>query len=324
MASDAGAGGSTALSPDEAFALLGEETRLAILQALGDAEGPLSFSTLFERVDYDTTANFSYHLERLRGHFVRETEEGYALRQAGNRVVEAVLSGAVTRSPVVERTPVERPCQHCRAPTVEVEYVEEEVGVYCTRCRGQYGGDGADEGSLPSERERIGYLHLPPAGIPGRTPAEMLDAAEVWTTLQAQSLHRGVCPRCSAAVHDELTVCAEHDPDDGICPRCDRRFAVHAHSRCTNCPFELGGAAIGHLHAHAEVLSFLFDHGIDPFSPSSPSVLLVADFEEELIATDPLEVRFTFTIEGDELVLSVDEELEVIEAVERPASEANR
>lgn len=310
---------SSALSPDEAFAVLGEETRLGILRELGAADGSLSFSELFDRVDYDTTANFSYHLDKLTGHFVRETGDGYALRQAGTRVVEAILSGAVTDAPVVERSEVDRRCQHCGTAPIEMEYVEEQVGLYCTECAGQYGGgDGPD---LPAERQRIGHLHLPPAGVQDRTPAAVVEAAYVWTVVQAQSLHRGVCPRCSASVSDSVDACEDHDATDGVCDECDRLFAVAIHSECTNCPFELGGSAVGYLHTCSDLLSFLFDHGFDPLSSGFPSTLQVASFEEELLGTDPVEARFTFTIDGDVLALTVDENLTVIEATRESASD---
>jgi DNA-binding transcriptional ArsR family regulator len=317
MTTDAGTGEATGLSPDEAFGVLGEETRLGILRALGDAEAPLSFSELFDRIDYDTTANFSYHLGKLEGHFVERTGDGYALRQAGQRVVEAVLSGAVTDAPVVERTRIDRSCQHCGGSPVEVEYTEEQLGVYCTQCAGQYGGSNGTEGEeLPAERERIGYLYLPPAGTRGRTPAEMVEAAHRWTVLQAQSLHRGVCPRCSASVDHSIDACGNHDPAGDPCERCDRRYAVGIDSRCTNCPFALGGSAVGYLHTSPDLLGFLFDHGFDPLSSAFPSTLEVADFEEELVGTDPFEARFTFAVDGDTLTLRMTEDLTVTAVTE--------
>jgi len=42
--------GTSTLPPDDAFAVLGNETRMEILRALGDADGPLPFSELHDRV----------------------------------------------------------------------------------------------------------------------------------------------------------------------------------------------------------------------------------------------------------------------------------
>jgi len=64
------------VSPDEAFALVADETRLGILRTLNQADRPLAFSTLFERSEYDTRSNFSYHLDKLEGHFLSRTDGG--------------------------------------------------------------------------------------------------------------------------------------------------------------------------------------------------------------------------------------------------------
>lgn len=117
MPSDTGpAETATQLSPEEAFSVLGDETRLAILRTLGDAADPLSFSALFDRVDYDDPSNFNYHLKKLTDHFVHKTADGYVLRQAGRRVVEAVLAETPAAEPRLERTQIDRPCFLCDAP----------------------------------------------------------------------------------------------------------------------------------------------------------------------------------------------------------------
>jgi hypothetical protein len=106
----------SALPPDEGFEVLGNETRMEILRALGEAGGPLQFSELRERVGVRDSGQFNYHLERVVGQFVRKGEDGYALRQAGRRVVEVILSGAVTETPVVEPTRIDHPCHYCGSP----------------------------------------------------------------------------------------------------------------------------------------------------------------------------------------------------------------
>jgi len=78
--------------PAEAFAVLGDETRLDILRTLADADEPLAFSSLRERAGVRDSGRFSYHLRTLCEYFVRETPEGYELGHAGTRVLDA--SGA--------------------------------------------------------------------------------------------------------------------------------------------------------------------------------------------------------------------------------------
>jgi len=65
-------GGPHSLSPDEAFALLANDTRVGILRALwadfesGKRGNALPYSELFGRVEIADSGNFSYHLESDR------------------------------------------------------------------------------------------------------------------------------------------------------------------------------------------------------------------------------------------------------------------
>jgi len=92
------------LSADDAFATLGNETRVQILRELGDAGEPLAFSTLYDRVDVTDSSQYNYHLDRLLGYFVHRVDGEYALARPGERIVEAIRSGAVTGDPELERT----------------------------------------------------------------------------------------------------------------------------------------------------------------------------------------------------------------------------
>jgi hypothetical protein len=77
------------MSPDEAFAILGDETRLNIVRVLwqtgalheyddiDDSASTLSFSELRKRVNVSDNGRFNYHLSKLVPHFVRKTDGGY-------------------------------------------------------------------------------------------------------------------------------------------------------------------------------------------------------------------------------------------------------
>lgn len=73
--------------PTNALTALGNETRVAILQTLAEADDPLPFSELRQRAGVDDPGRFNYHLSMLREYFVREVDGGYALRHAGSRIV---------------------------------------------------------------------------------------------------------------------------------------------------------------------------------------------------------------------------------------------
>lgn len=313
-----GSDGAEGLAPDDAFAVLGDETRLQILQALGQADEPLSFSDLFDRVEYETTANFSYHLERVLGHFVREADEGYTLARAGERVVEAVLSGAVTETPVLERTPVDEPCFRCGG-TMEVSYREEAVGLYCSDCGGTRGGDSETASwSTGTEPDILGHVYLPPAGLRDRSPTELLQAAEIWTVAAAHARSRGVCPQCSAPVDQGVQVCDDHEAGEGRCDSCDQLFAISIVERCRNCIFEMTSIFTIQLLTCPELMAFMIDHDVDPIAPEG---FHVTNLEREaVVSTEPFEARFTFAVDGDSITLTVDDDLSVVEATRHPAA----
>lgn len=84
----------------DAFGLLSNETRLAILLALWEAydqhnaDDTVAFSKLYDRIDVSDSGNFTYHLNKLVGHFIAETDDGYRLRNTGLKIVQAAIAGA--------------------------------------------------------------------------------------------------------------------------------------------------------------------------------------------------------------------------------------
>ncbi len=313
MSNDTETGESTPLSPDEAFSVLGDEVRLEILQTLGAADEPLAYTELYELVEYDDPSNFSYHLDKLVGHFVRKTDRGYHLYDAGRRVVEAVLSGAVTDTPVVEPTETEKQCPFCGAP-VTVGFQHGRVEQSCTECPGLLRFAGTD-GRRFTEYGSLGFFSLPPSGVQRRSPQEMLEAAWTWRHADFLTDSAGVCSRCSARLETSADVCATHDAGDGICEVCERRYAMMFNLYCPNCNYPPTSIAPGVVLANTELLAFLTTRGINPFAPESLSRAsqALAHYDEEIVSTDPLEAKLTFTADGDAITLTLDEDLSVVD-----------
>jgi len=304
------------LSPDEAFALVADETRLEILRTLSETDEPLAFSTLFERSEYDTMSNFSYHLDKLEGHFISRTDEGYAIRQTGRRVVEAVIAGTVTDDPVVHREPTGSECPLCSAP-IEVSYQQERVELYCTECPGFVRHEKSGE-QFDAEFGTLGHISLPPVGVQERTPTEIHTAAVVWSNLEVLGTSAGVCSRCSGTIEHSVTVCEDHDDSEGVCDHCGRQYAVLFEAECATCHYETNGIPIICLLAETELLTFLTDHGLNPLVPETqeraPGTL--ANYDENVLSVDPFEAEFTFTIDDDSITLTIDEDVSVVD-VER-------
>jgi len=300
------------LSPNDAFAALGNEIRVEILRALGDATEPLAFSELYDRLPIEDTARFNYHLSELRGHFVRKTAEGYALDHPGRRVVEAILSGAVTADPELDRTPVDDSCPDCDR-RLEIQWRDGSIELFCSTCGGRWDRSwGRVGGPEEAESGYLGRMPFPPAGLRDREPDAVLRAAHVWTNLELVAVGSGICPRCSAVVESELTACPEHGRP---CSNCESQFAVLLEASCTNCLYDIGAAAAWAVLAEPALLTFLFDHGLDPFSPRSVNRLdrLLNEYDEAVLSTDPVRAALTFSIDGDELTLRVDGNGEVVD-----------
>lgn len=313
MGTDTGEPGHSTLSPDEAFSVLGDEVRLEVLQTLGAASRPLAYAELFERVEYDDSSNFNYHLGKLVGHFVRKTDDGYDLWDAGRRVVEAVVSGAVTETPVVEPTEAEKQCPFCGAP-VAVGYQHGRVEQNCTECAGllKFAGSG---GRRFTDYGSLGFFLLPPAGVRRRSPQEMLEAAWTWRHADFLTDSAGVCSRCSAKLETSVDVCQNHDDGGEFCDECERRYAMRFDIYCPNCNYNPNSIAPGVLLANTELLAFLTERGINPFAPDSlnRASRAIARYDEEVVATDPFEARITFTVDGDSITLTLDDTLSVTE-----------
>jgi citrate synthase len=76
----------------ETLGVLAEPSRLEILLALAEADGPRSYSALREATGFEDKGRFNYHLRQLRDGFVADGETGYSLTGAGRAVVETVLT----------------------------------------------------------------------------------------------------------------------------------------------------------------------------------------------------------------------------------------
>ncbi len=305
---------SSGRSPDEAFALVADETRLEILRTLSELDEPMAFSDLFERSDYDTRSNFSYHLDQLEGHFIAKTAEGYAIRQAGRRVVEAIISGTMTDAPMIERAPIDEPCPFCSA-LIEVSYEQERVKMFCPECPG-VGQQDEPRQELATEPGTLGHIGLPPAGVQGRTPTEMFRAAQAWDNLDLLGDSAGVCARCAGPVEHSMAVCEAHEATEGVCDRCGRRHAVLFEVACGNCPNEKSGIAIVCLLAKTELLDFVTDHGANPLVPETYEVGpgALANYDETVRSLDPLRVELAFTLEDETLRLTLDKDVAVVDA----------
>jgi DNA-binding transcriptional ArsR family regulator len=305
----AGDGGTSAA---EAFAILGNETRVETLLALWRAGEPVPFARLRRAVAPDDKGNFSYHLGKLADHFVEKTDEGYALRFAGEQVVRAVLAGTITESDSLPTDELGERCVYCGG-AVEMSYENEHISVQCTECDGVVGRE------FPPGT----YMHygFPPAGLAGRTREEVVDAAHVLYDSKIAPMMKGVCPECAGQVTLSYDICEDHQVDDErICPQCDTRFEVWAIYECGRCKYRRTAAMWFAALNHPAVIAFYHEHGLDETIPfrklTWENARFVRGIAQTVVDTDPYRFRVRIPVDGEALVVSLDETLDVL-SVER-------
>lgn len=316
---------SPGVAPDGAFAVLGNETRVQILQTLGETAEPLSFTELRDRVGVRQGGQFNYHLEKVVGHFVAKTDAGYVLRQPGRRVVQAVLSGAVTDDTGVGYTEIDEECWWCDEPIV-VRYQQERLDLYCSGCEGTYGDAGTRRPSqmaatvrdIPDDLGYLGAFFLPPAGVSNRTPEEAYRVGMAWEMLEYLAISSGICPRCSGSIETSVRVCTTHDATDGLCTACGNRKAIHVHVDCRNCIYRNQGTFVYLLYGEPVLMAFLTSNGASLLSPDSELHLfrVAGSYHEEIVSVDPFEARLTFTVDDEFLTVTVDDDFDVIDATQ--------
>ncbi|MFB6243240.1 MAG: hypothetical protein ABEH80_03995 [Halobaculum sp.] len=231
--------GGSGFDPVAAFACLGNETRLSILEALYETtrsyDGPgrraVPYSDLQTAVGIDDSGQFNYHLTRLRNHFVSKTDGGYVLDQTGKTVAQILLRSFGVEDPAFDATPVDdapvdTDCPRC-GESLAVSYADEHVVTRCQHCPGV-----VDAAALPDGT--VSALVFPPAGVHDRSRSELVAAVHRRYEFHCVSMAQGLCPTCGGEVARELVSCSDHDTD-GICEACGTTLPVTVSLCCRVC-----------------------------------------------------------------------------------------
>ncbi|OYR40522.1 hypothetical protein DJ82_07205 [Halorubrum sp. Ib24] len=310
----------------EAFKLLSDEIRLAILLSLWEVYDPqaennaVSFSQLFDRIGIHDSGNFSYHLDKLVGHYVEKTDDGYRLRNSGLKIVRAVIAGSGLETRRLPPTEIPRSCYHCGAP-VELSYEDERLYQICSECEGNIGPESAErtpEGTL------IVYDDFNPAGLAHRTPEEVFVAGTIEYLQGVKLLIRGVCPECSGPIEESLHICDSHDAPAGeLCPNCGTSVRggwneARVRYVCSVCKHSASYPAWVAVFDHPAVVTFYHEHGFDmTYDLDDPEVCgrLFERLKKDqtVVSRDPVRIRVTATCDGAELYLTLDGSLTVVD-----------
>jgi hypothetical protein len=284
------------LSPAEAFSVLGNETRLSILEALWRAESrPVGFSDLRRMVGIRDSAQFNYHLGELTDQYVEKTDDGYHLRHAGEKVVRAVIAGSFTQHPRLEPFGTGSDCTRCGAELL-ARYEDEMLTVDCPACG-----------------RRHGRYSFPPGGLTDRSREEVLDAFDQ----RVRHLHclaaDGVCPECGGQVETELVEGGD----------CCLDGSLRAEHTCRQCAHELCSPVGLRLLDQSDVVAFHGTHGVDVSdTPYWELAWCVGDGAVTVLDDDPWRVRVDIELDGDRLAVTLDGDLDVVAVEGSPARPA--
>ncbi|MFC5368559.1 DUF7351 domain-containing protein [Salinirubrum litoreum] len=276
-----------------AFELLGNETRLRTVEALGELSAPGEFSTvsfgdLRAAVGVRDSGNFNYHLQQLVPQFVTASDDGYHLSLPGIFVYRTLKSGLYEeRDPdVVQET--DDPCEECGTPR-EVWIESGRATRGCLDC-------GVIDNQYPL-----------PAGALARLPDVDLERL-LFERLAFDKLSflRGFCPYCSGSVYTELSTARERLAD----PDVPYTQAVATVS-CEWCHWYLHANVVGLLIGHPALLPFYYRHDFDPFFDSLTETFEVS---VDVESTEPWRLVTTLVAPDDEtLRIVLDGSLDVID-----------
>jgi hypothetical protein len=297
--------------PDAAFAALTSDRRVAILRALWDADGPLSFSALREAVGRPDSGQFNYHLDRLVGRFATRTDAGYELTQAGMHLYGALQAGAYTAAGAVGPVTLAEPCPTCGGDRT-FRYDAERVRVACGDC-----GLGHTFG-------------VPPAALAAYDRAEVPAVAGRFLRTSVRRLNAGFCPYCDGQVRarvrtiegpdltndgsdDGHEVEGEGERGDGASvPAEDLSDLPLVEYRCRGCGSAPTLGLTLALLDHPAVVSFHYHRGRDATDGSVWRFAGVDPDSQRVRSRDPFRAAVTYGADGDSLTLVVDDALDVV------------
>ncbi|EMA53374.1 MULTISPECIES: DUF7351 domain-containing protein [Halococcus] len=276
------------VAPADAFALIGNETRLSILEALWRTdEEPVRFSTLNDAVGMRDSAQFNYHLGKLTDQYVRKTDDGYELRNAGAKVVRAVIAGSFNEHPHLDSFAIDDGCTRCGEALV-ASYADEMLALDCPDCGRAHG-----------------EYSFPPGGLHDRTNEEVLDAFDQ----RVRHLHclakDGVCPECSGRM--ETTISKEGE--------CCLGVGLRADHVCEHCDHSLCSAIGLSLLDRSPVVAFYRDHGIDlGAQPYWQLGWCVSDDYTTVRSDEPWELEIDIVLDDERLRATLDGDLALVDS----------
>jgi ssDNA-binding Zn-finger/Zn-ribbon topoisomerase 1 len=269
----------------DAFGVLSDESRVAILRELADRthvadESAVEFADLRRAVDFDDAGRFNYHLGKLQDRFVVKRDGGYAPTAVGLKAIGSIEAGTYTADLEPRTGTLDYDCPAC-GEQLTGAYENQMVSVEC---------DNKDNAWVKTS--------VPPATAAGSTIQEIISFVVGDLQRDVEAMADGVCPICSGRMDD-----LRFERGDDVLSAC---------SACQNCwmSAELPVGAL--VVRHPAVVSLYFDHGVDVRRQFLTDLEFVgARSGAELVAEDPAIAELSIVVEDDEVTLRLHEDFTV-------------
>jgi phage FluMu protein Com len=271
----------------EAFALLGHDIRLKILEVLLDNwvaayTDPIQYAELMDAVGVEDSGKFNYHLGKLRGGYVQKVDDGYVPTAAATALYRAVVAHQPTQEPNRTRLDVDSKCPHCNTALGRT-HDRGFLSVVCDSCD-----------------EWAGFSYpFPKNGFTNRTDEEIVRATHRRCKHDLAIARSGQCPFCAATTAVEIKADAIRE---GNVP------AVEI--RCDAYSFYVGTDILFPLLLDTRVVAILTNAGItlDHYEWELP--------ERTTAISSQSPLRIQVTVAGDEetATIVVDDRLNVCSA----------
>lgn len=271
----------------EVFDAVADPTRLGVLLGIirrSAREGPLSYSDAMEAAGFDDSGHFNYHLERLRGDFVTETDGRY-YPTAGAWELHTLIGQDRLGSHDADAREATAggACLRCGSPLVA--RFDQYFSVRCPDCETQL------------FTHTVGPDVVADADL--RTLAHEVDATardEIRLFVERR------CPYCNgesgAYFSETMPAVEERDEID-----------VLLGAGCTNCVSGQPDITVGQLLlGHPRVQDYCDDHGIDLYErPQWEYEWTRTDATTVVESKDPWRVRKYAVVDGCRLVVTLED-----------------
>lgn len=223
----------------EAFALLGHELRLDILLALlSEWEAvytePTGYADLMAAVGIEDSGRFNYHLQQLRGVYVRKVEGGYVPTASATALYRAVLAHRPTDDADVDPA-IDADCPVCGS-SLTLAYERGFVSLECGSCE---------------EWPGITYP-FPRNGFEGRDGEDVLRALSDRIRNHLELARQDQCPACAGSTTADLRL-SDAGSDDH-----------YVELACDTCSFAAGIGPLPAVRGDDRVGAALREAGVDP------------------------------------------------------------